>query len=285
MIHSHSSLSIFEQCPYKFKLRYIENITPPIKDTIESYLGKMVHQTLEKLYLDLQRGQRNSLDNSLQYLHRIWYENWNDSILIANKKYSMKHYFSLAKQFISNYYRSYEPFNQTDTVAIENHIIFPLDEENNYQIQGFIDRLSEKKSGHFQIHDYKTSSRLPTQLQLDKDRQLGLYTLGVKHLYPNAKTITLIWHYLKFNKELQSKRNIKQLNDLKTQVIRLIKKIQETSLFSCNISPLCQWCEYKPICPQYSNLYNNDNKNETIYLKQTGQQLVDNFVKTNNKTE
>jgi putative RecB family exonuclease len=283
MIHSHSSLSTFEQCPYKFKLKYIEKIDPIIKDTIESFMGKMVHETLEKLYMDLQYDKVISIEDLLHFLNHIWYENYNDQIVIIKKQYTMEKYLSLAKQYISDYYQKYKPFNQTKTIGIENHLIFPLDKQKNYQIQGFIDRLSEKEPRHFQIHDYKTSSRLPSQKQLDSDRQLGLYMLGVKNQYPQVKDITLIWHFLKFNKELQSTRSNQQLEKLKDKVITLIKRIESSKTFTCNLSPLCNWCEYKPICPQHSSLYQISKKRENSYLKQTGQQLVDRYVDSKRK--
>ena len=51
VIYSHSRLSTFEQCPFKFKLRYIDKIIPEIENTIESFLGGIVHETLEWIYL------------------------------------------------------------------------------------------------------------------------------------------------------------------------------------------------------------------------------------------
>ena len=278
MIHSHSSLSTFEQCPYKFKLRYIEKIDPIIKDSIESFMGKIVHETLEKLYRDVQYDYLPTINDLLNFLNQKWFEKYTDDIHIIKKQFSMKKYLSLAEQYISDYYHTYQPFNQTKTIGIEKHLVFSLDQAKNYQIQGFIDRLSEKRPGHLQIHDYKTSARLPSQDQLDNDRQLGLYMIGVENQYPEVKDITLIWHFLKFNKELQSTRSDKQLKKLKAQVISLIRRIESLRTFSCNPSALCNWCEYKPICPQYSSLYEIREEIVDSYKKRTGQQLVDQYI-------
>ena len=49
MIYSHSRLSTFEQCPYKFKLKYIDNIESEIPQTVEAFLGSRVHETLESI--------------------------------------------------------------------------------------------------------------------------------------------------------------------------------------------------------------------------------------------
>lgn len=285
MLYSHSRLATFERCPYKYKLRYIDNIDPIIPDTIETYLGSIVHRTLEKLYTDLQYYHTNTLQELLDYLHQIWYDNWNDKILIVKKQYSIENYFSLAERYITEYYKTYAPFDETRTIATEERIIVDLDEDKNYKLQGYIDRIAEKESGYYEIHDYKTNSRLPHQNQLDKDRQLALYALGLKNQYPDVKDVTLIWHFLKFNKEMRSKRSVSQLDNLKVEIVSLIKQIENTKIFSRKPSALCHWCEYKPICPQYSHLYQIREQRENLYMKQTGKQLVDRYAELKKQTK
>jgi len=46
---------------------------------------------------------------------------------------------------------------------------------------------------------------------LDNDRQLGLYQIAVKEKFMDAKEISLIWHYLIFDKEFTSKRSDAQI--------------------------------------------------------------------------
>lgn len=278
MIYSHSRLAIFEQCPYKYKLRYVQHIDPIIKDTVETFLGSIVHETLEKLYNDLQYEKRNNLDDLLNFLQHTWFEKWNDDILIVKDQYTMKNYLSLAKRLVTDYYETYKPFNSERTIAVEDHVIITLDEDKQYQMKGFVDRLAEDHTGYYQIHDYKTSSWLPSQKQLDEDRQLPIYALGVKEKYPDVKDITLIWHFLKFNKEMRLKPSLEQLDHVKNRLISLIKTIENTTIFSRKPSSLCTWCEYRPICPQYSHLYQIREQYENRYTKKTGKQLVDRYA-------
>ena len=44
-IYSHSRLSTFEQCPKKFKYKYLDKLKPEIEKTIETHLGSAVHKT------------------------------------------------------------------------------------------------------------------------------------------------------------------------------------------------------------------------------------------------
>ncbi len=68
-IYSHSRLSCFEQCPNKFKLKYIDRVESDIEQSVEAFLGSRVHETLEKLYRDLDYHKLNSLDDLLVFLH------------------------------------------------------------------------------------------------------------------------------------------------------------------------------------------------------------------------
>ncbi len=48
-IYSHSRLSSFEDCPQKFQYRYVLKI-PVDSEGIEAFVGKRVHEILERLY-------------------------------------------------------------------------------------------------------------------------------------------------------------------------------------------------------------------------------------------
>jgi len=52
---------------------------------------------------------------------------------------------------------------------------FPLEEEKDYLIRGYIDRVTLVDSSRLEIHDYKTSNRLPSQEDVNTDRQLAFY--------------------------------------------------------------------------------------------------------------
>ena len=64
-IYSHSRLSCFEQCPQKFKLHYIDKVKTEVEESVEAFMGSRVHDTLEKLYRDLQYQKMNSLEDLL----------------------------------------------------------------------------------------------------------------------------------------------------------------------------------------------------------------------------
>jgi len=284
MIYSHSRLSTFEQCPYKYKLKYLDKIETDVPDTIETFLGSRVHETLEKLYRDLDYQKKNTIEELLAFYHEEWQKHWSDEIVIVKKDYDVDHYRKMGEKYIREYYKKYHPFDQDRTIAIEERILIDLDESGDYKLQGYIDRLAEPQEGYYVIHDYKTNQRLPPQQHFDSDRQLALYAIGVKNQYPDVKNIDLAWHFLKFNKQIKSKRSEQQLQQLKKETLKLIKKIERTTTFETNPSFLCDWCEYKSICPQWSHLYKLREKPENEYLRDSGVALVDRYAELKEKT-
>ena len=252
-IFSHSRLSTFEQCKLKYKFRYIDNIIPDIEKTIESHLGSVVHSVLEWLYNQVKKGRVPTIDEVIVKYSEIWKEEYEEEILIVKKQMTVADYFNKGIQFLIDYYMRYKPFDD-NTIEVEKEIIFDLDENGEYKIRGFIDRLVYNlDTEEYEVHDYKTSNNLPRQEFLDKDRQLALYSIAIKEMFGDEKKVILVWHYLSFNKKLHSKRTDEQLKQLKQETLQLIKEIGLTMEFPHKKSALCNWCEYKQICPGFGN--------------------------------
>ena len=277
-VYSHSRLSCFEQCPQKYKLKYLDRVESEVEESIEAYLGSRVHETLEKLYRDLGYQKVNTLDELLVFFRKKWMENWDDSIIIVKEEYGPENYLKMGEKFISDYYHKYNPFDQGRTIALEDRVLISLDEAGEYKLQGFIDRVMETEEGYYEVHDYKTNSRLPLPQYLDSDRQLALYAIGIKERYPDVKDVKLVWHFLAFNKEVDSSRTDAELEALKKDVISLIQKIEAEEKFEANPSFLCDWCEFKPVCRQWSHLYVLCEKPENEYMSDSGVQLVNRYA-------
>jgi len=250
VIYSHSRLSTFEQCPLKFKFRYIDRLKPEIENTIEGFLGGKVHDALEWLHLQVLQGNQGripQIEDVIEYYAISWKKDFNEEIKIVNNSLTYEHYFDKGIKFIIDYYVKNHPFSE-NTIAIEHEVRIDLDGTGKYQIIGYIDRLvHNKETNIFEIHDYKTG-QLKRQEDLDKDRQLALYSIGIRNKYPEAKDVHLIWHYLDFNEKKQSRRTIEQLEQLKQDIINLINKIESSTEFPPCPGILCNWCEFGKYC-------------------------------------
>lgn len=281
-IYSHSQLSMYEQCPLKYKLCYRDKIK---RDTegVEGFLGTMVHETLKKCYDDARLTRLNSLGDLLSYYDNIWHKNWHDSIVITKKDLTKEHYHALGKKMIETYYQRYQPFDSDITIGTEMVLNFALDDENRYRMMGYIDRLSRISDDTYQIHDYKTSAYLPSQKDADSDRQLGLYQVGIQKRWPDIKNIGLVWHYLAFDREIVSSRSDEVIAKLVAETTRIIDEIESAQDFPCRESTLCDWCEYPDLCPMRKHFYTLEALPVNEYLNEPGVVLVNKYTELKGK--
>jgi putative RecB family exonuclease len=245
--------------------------------------------------------QTPTIDDVITEFSNRWIGSYVPEDIIMNSGLDAKEYFNMGVKFLLDYYMRYKPF-QDNTLEVEKRISISLDEfesgsiqssvgeaggasdftklNNNeimsgvasrgpipkkYSIIGFIDRLVyNKETGEYEVHDYKTGKTLPKKENVDKDRQLGIYSMAIKNLYGKDKEVKLIWHYLAFDKEIQSTRTNEQLSQLKEETIALIKKVEETTSFPPSPSKLCDYCEYKNICPAWKKITTTEGDDKFI---------------------
>jgi RecB family exonuclease len=264
-LYSHSRLGTYENCPFQYKLRYVNKVKPILGNSIESFMGSMVHDSLEWLYKLAQDSNIITKETLLEKYDKLWNENWDDTIRVVKKDLTADNFKETGQTCLEMYYDRYHPFDQAITIGLEERMMIELPE--NKKMQGYIDRLDKIGDGHFAVHDYKTSNRVPPQNKADKDRQLGLYALAVQQRYPEVKKIDLIWHYVRFDEEVRSSRDEKQLDSMITSTVSLINDIEaatERKEFPTKTSILCNWCEYKAQCPEYSHQYASQKEMPTL---------------------
>lgn len=272
-VFSHTRLSAFEQCPLKFKFAYKDHIKRT-EDSIEAFMGKRFHEVLETAYAERAFRER-SLDDLKADLNERWDKNFGEHVFVTRPDRTAEDYRRIALKALEDYHRRYAPFADDRCLATEKKIIAELDGGGEYRITGFIDRLTEPNDGHFEIHDYKTSGTLPDQEHLDSDRQLALYEIAVRQLWPEqVKTVDYVWHYVVFDKEMRSRRTSEQLDALKTDTIYLIDRIESATEYPPHESNLCRWCDFQNICPLFAHEFKTADLPRKEFLADDGVALV-----------
>ncbi|NOZ76927.1 MAG: PD-(D/E)XK nuclease family protein [Euryarchaeota archaeon] len=277
--YSHSRLATYENCPLKYRYQYLDRVQLEPTEGIEAYLGSRVHETLEKLYRDLNHHKENSLEDLLAHFRENWDKNWHDGIKIVRDEYAPENYRAIGERCISDYYNRYHPFQDARTVALEKRILIDLD---GYRLQGYIDRLARAGDGRYEIHDYKSGQYLPEEKYIKKDRQLGLYQLGVESMYPDVEDVELVWHYLAHDVEFRDRRTPGELAALKASTVELIQEIEraeEEGRFPARESPLCSWCEFQGLCPCRAHLVKTGQMSLNRYLNDPGVKLVNEYAR------
>jgi len=277
-IYSHSRMEAFKSCPLKYKFNYIDRIKRE-EESIEAFLGSRFHKVMEKIYKDL-LFKKYSLDELLIFYHNDWDNNYHDKVIIVDKERKAKDYKEIGKKFVEDYYKRYYPFNHGVILGIEREVLINLEDNGQeYKLRGIIDRIEQTNDGTYEIHDYKTSKTFPEQSKMDEDSQLALYQLGIQNMWKDVYQVELVWHYVAFDKEIRSSRTKEELEELKKDTVRWIKKIEATHEFLPQESALCGWCSYQDICPlfKHESIVKDLPVNE--YLKDNGVQLVNKFTK------
>ena len=252
-VYSHSSLSSFEQCPRRFFYGYVEKPDIEPVETVEAFLGTRVHETLEQLYKLALAGRLMDLGATLALYEAEWERNWRDDVLIVRPDLSAADYRQVGRDGLEKYYRRHHPFDATQTLRLEARVLLDLDDSGRYRLRGYVDRIARRPDGAYEIHDYKTSGHLPTQAEADTDRQLALYQIGLAGMWPDVRDVDLVWHYLRFDTDIVSRRAPKQLDAVRSACIATIDDIEsrgpDESEFPTKPSPLCKWCEFESVCP------------------------------------
>lgn len=254
-LFSHSRLASYEACPLQYKLRYIDEIDVRRRETVESFVGRRVHETLQYLHDRKSQGVLLTLQELLTHLDDSWEREWHASVQIVRRDRTLATYRAFATRCVGNYYRLNHPFERGETVATEMEVVFVLDRDRDVHIRGYIDRLVRLAPGMYEIHDYKTSRRLPTQWDVDRDRQLALYQMALHQMMSDARQVRLVWHYLAHGRNLRSVRTPESLDRLRHDTLGLIGHIERATRradFPAVRSRLCDWCDYRAVCPAWN---------------------------------
>ena len=267
---SYSALETFKQCPQKYKFKIIDKIkVPKLKEAV---FGNTIHETLK--YFHSTSPVSPTLNDLLNYYKEIWnsepFDEQEDLI-----------YFSEGVKMLKNYYQHFlkekDKFVVLDT---ESRFEIPIENPETGQkctLVGIIDRIDKLSDGSIRVVDYKTTKRLPSQTEADKNLQFSLYCLAVLRRWPKLKeekpeNIKLSFHYLKHNEILTTQRTQAQLKEVEEEVWQRISEIEKSD-FRPTPSVLCDWCGYKNICPMWKHKY-SEPKVEDQEVKQAIEEFL-----------
>lgn len=269
--YSHSQLETFLQCKLKYKFKYIDRIKVPQPKTVELFMGDVVHQALKFLYDGVAKGTVFPKEFAIKSFDDTWKQLWKDDILIVRDK-TAKDYQDMGRTFISQFYDLYFPFDQIEIIGLETNDRYVLIDGNQYYVR--IDKLGKSPDGDgtYYVCDYKTNNKLKSDSELEKDRQLAMYSLWVKQKFPDAKTVKLVWYFLAHNKKIEIEHSQESLSAIEQRTLDIIKQIETAKDYPANPTKLCDWCEYKSMCPAW---------NPNAELEEEKKQVVEGIKKPN----
>lgn len=252
---SYSSLETYKTCPLKYKFQEIDKIKTP--KSKEAVFGTILHSTLNFIHTPALLSP--GLEQALDYFSR----NWNSDVF--ENEPEERAAFSQGVQMIQDYFKKNDP-SKANIVDLESRFQIEIGEgDEKHIVSGIIDRIDKTEDG-YEIVDYKTTKKMPSQEKVDNDLQLSIYLQAFLKRYPkeieNIDKIKVSLYFLKHGVKLTATRTLEQLEKINALFLDVIKKIEEGK-FDAQINPLCDWCGYQNICPMWKHKFKEKRKIDT----------------------
>ena len=261
---SPSRASQFKTCPKQFKFANIDKIKEPTNEVQAK--GTTVHEALEKIF-DLPKEERN-----LENLHNLFRKVWTDvrasdeHVHLFNDQSEEREWGLDGLKLLSNY------------LTLENPALFdPLERERwvrgsieDLNLRGILDRMDRNDKGELIIVDYKSGKAPNAKYKEPRFFALKLYALLIKNeIGETPAELKLIYlqnstiHTMKVDEEM--------LRNAEKEILEIwnnIKAAFESNNFPTIKNTLCDWCYYKPICPEF-----NKNAPSTVELENCNEKI------------
>jgi len=234
---SHSSISLYAECPQKYKFRYIDRI--PEKPKHYFSFGSSVHTALEYFY-----GAKEPPAPTLEQVLAYYKEHW---ISAGYKSQTQEEqYRENGEEILTLFYRKHAP---------EYHI--PLFVEYNFNMEvggvpvtGKVDRVDRLPDGRFSVVDYKTGKALAKD-RIATDEQLTMYQLACEKLLGAEVCRLSFYHLPSLTEHVAERRGTNLIKKLEGKIVSTAEAISRGEFSPTPEEKKCFWCDYKPLCPVY----------------------------------
>ncbi len=279
--YSHSSIGTYNNCPRQYKFAYIERVTVEKKLTADLLLGSTVHKALETLYKTKLNGRVMPLDELLDFYNKQWDESNKDHIVVIRESDSIEDFIETGREGLRRFYGKYAPFDDGQTLVVEQFITFPLDPNGRFEIRGRIDRLVQRGDGTVEVIDYKTQAMLPTQRDLDNDPQMALYLIAVRHLWPDFERVRARQIFIRHGVEMAANIDDGRLEEIRYALYQKILEIEDAAQndnFPPNESNLCNWCDFYSLCPAKRHKLALEGNQDEQFDEKVGETLAEKYI-------
>lgn len=238
----------FKQCPLKYRLRAIDRI--PEKPSRIAVRGTLVHSVLEALF-GLPAGERD-MDHALTLIVPAW-ERLRagrpevDELIAAE---DLPAFVAEVQELVGVYFRLEDP-SGFEPDSCETYIETEL--ADGTPLRGIVDRIDRTEGGALRVIDYKTGRAPGVAYETRALFQLKFYALVLLRMFGSAPA-ELRLMYLADGTTLTYEPDAEELDRFERIVSALwaaITTAAETGDFPPNRSWMCQFCEFKDLCPEF----------------------------------
>ena len=238
---SHSSISMYLECPQKWKFKYLDKIPEEPKWFFS--FGQSVHKALEFFY-DIKMLPPPSLEDILAFYKKHW------KTVGYKDARQEKEYFAEGERILKGFYDKHIP---TFRLPFFAEYQFHLDVDG-VPVTGFVDRIDKLDSGNLAVVDYKTGKAFDLE-RVEQDAQLTMYQMACEEKL-GLKVESLTFYHLPSLTPLTVGPHAEgQVRDLRKRIVHVSGEIQAGRFEPKPEERKCQWCDYRPHCPVFRHLY------------------------------
>lgn len=266
---SYSALDTYTKCPQKYKFQEIQKIKGP--KSKEAVFGTQIHAALNYMF------SRDPLFPTAEEVIGHFRDSFSAVTTIPDEE--KKRYLASGEKLLADFYAKNPPwmFRVIDLESRFEAVIEDPVYHTSHTLAGIIDRIDKPDDSTYEIIDYKTSRKIPSQESVDRNMQLAIYNIGLQKRWPhiNPEDIKLSLHFVKSNEKLSTIYSATSLKKTEEKILSTLHTIEEKTKsddFPPIPSALCDWCPYKPICPAWKHLY--EQKTADPITKETSQEIL-----------
>ncbi len=243
--YSFSRLKSFNQCPMQYRFRYLEGLKESFR-SIESYLGNAVHDVLEWLYSERDRGSDPDEAAMLERFGDRWQQGLDDTVVVIRIEERPETYLRLGREMLARFHRDTFARDRSETVSLEQRLSLKLSDE--VMFTGFADRVGRTEKGRLFVIDYKTSRSEGNGTEFSEGLQAPLYAASVLQ-HHGEKEALAGYHYLRHGTTHWQQVDTARAQQLVERFLELVGETEAAADFPARPGILCAWCGFNGICP------------------------------------
>jgi RecB family exonuclease len=234
---SESKSKTFKECQLKYRYKYIDRFKEEAKNKDALHFGSFIHKIFEDGVNATDVATLTTIAENIK------------------KDYSFsKSYDSKTKTCIENFLKFNASLEETVATELVYEIVY--DAKYDIKLNGIIDRVIKGKNGGYLVIDYKTSKRELSELDLYQDRQMQGYAYAIHKKMNVPLDNIVVAHYYPITNHFvnvkYSPAQIKKYLNEKVESVWKIRKMKKVE-FKAMQNQFCNWCGYKPLCPEFNS--------------------------------
>jgi len=249
---SPSRAADFMSCPLKYRFRVIDRL--PEAPSPVAVRGTVVHAVLERLF-DLPAGQR-TLERAVEMVEPQWQRLLDAEPELArlfaedSSGDELAVWLTEAHELLGRYFTLEDP-NALEPAERELYVEAELD--SGLQLRGYVDRLDVAPSGELRVVDYKTG-RSPSEFFEAKALfQMKFYALvlwRLRGVVPAMLQLVYLGNG-EIVRYVPDERDLLACERKVSALWQAITRALESGDWRPSKGPLCDWCDYKALCPAW----------------------------------